>query len=132
VDDKLAIWVVFGVGLSLLPILFDATRASIVGGKSSFTEAMGRGELLLVTTTLCAASAGELFGSGEAAKVSKIVSGGVAVILLILCAFFYAEVSSLLRATPANVKKDMVRNLSCALFICGAAASLSCVILSKV
>lgn len=134
--EKLATWGIFGVILSALPIIFDILRPIYASDNKglvksisySWVESVSHGELNLVTATICAAAAGELFG-GHRRGLGPILSGGSAIIILVFCTWLYTELSAAARQ-PAKVDKAIIAKLSLMLFVLGVFCSGACVALS--
>ena len=77
---------------------------------------------------MCGGSVGLLIGSGATLLISKIISGGAAIIILMFSSLYYADVSALYRAgVPVNVRR--VRQTSLVVFIAGVVFSGACVAL---
>jgi hypothetical protein len=129
--EQLILWFIFRVLLALVPIVYNGVRIVTTGGQDPFGAAIERGELLLLTAAMCGGSVGVLIGSGATFQIYKIISGGAAIIILMLSSLYYADISALYRAgTPINV--NIVKTTSRALFILGVLCSGSSVALSGV
>jgi hypothetical protein len=128
---SLTLFLFFRVLLSLVPIVYNGVRIATTGGQDPFGAAIERGELLLLTAALCGGSVGVLIGSDATFQIYKIISGGAAIIILMLSSLYYADISSLYRqGVPVNV--NIVKTTSRALFLLGVIASGSSVALSGV
>jgi hypothetical protein len=112
--DKLALWFVFSVLLSLVPIIFHIVKGYTNHTPHALTAAIQRGELLLITAALCAAAVGELIVAqpitpptssttitsttsqltAKPSQIDKIVSGGTAIIFLMFCSLYFADISA--------------------------------------
>jgi len=126
--EKLTLWFIFRVLLSLVPILFTSVRILTTGGAHPFGTAIERGELVLLAAAMCGGSVGLLIGSGATLLISKIISGGAAIIILMFSSLYYADVSALYRAgVPVNLRR--VRQTSLVVFIAGVVFSGACVAL---
>jgi hypothetical protein len=127
---KLLRWLIFGVAIALMPIVFGYVHLSIRGGGAGLTAIVGNGELLIVVAAMCAAAVGELLGSPESLRRSKIAAGGASVILLMLSSLYYADVAAA-SATGAHIDAELVAISSMAFYFVGLICCASCVVLSE-
>ena len=91
-------WALFGLLVSVTPLIANEL---VSWGRSDwlpYDDLVGRGELLLVSAGVVAASLGELFG-GEGAHypAARIVIVGVSVFLISASAYWFADISGAVR-----------------------------------
>ena len=131
---KLMRWLIFSVVLALVPLAFTALRLSTRGDSPSLLtcllRAISRGELLLIAAILCGRSSGELVGSGTSYRISKTISAGGAVILLMLAALYFADVTAA-QLSGQHIEAALVQKVSLILFVCGLFCSASCLTLAE-
>jgi hypothetical protein len=75
VVDKFLRWVIFGVIVAVVPLVFAYVNL-MVKGTPDLVKVLGGGELLIVISAICAGGVGELIGSGDEYQTAKIISGG--------------------------------------------------------
>jgi hypothetical protein len=94
----LGMWTLFGVLFALVPIIFSAISEWIHGDSIALSELVGGGELLLVTTGVCAAALGELAGQPtDALRGVRGLLSGVSVIIILIAGLLFADVAGSLR-----------------------------------
>ena len=136
-SEKLIRWIIFSVLMALVPLLVDVLWIVTRGGTEALTSVLARGELLLITAALCAASVGELFGSGNDRRSRKVISGGAALLILLVSALYFVHVSeAYAHVSEAYVGKErppdvgVIRTISILLYTSAVVSSGSCVWLS--
>jgi hypothetical protein len=88
-------WLFFTVFMSLIPFLLTGLTLWIdpkPGKAFEWSSLWPHGDLLLISTAIAADGLGDMIPTGSWATKSKIVSAGSCVILLFLCALWYAVV----------------------------------------
>ena len=90
--ERISRWFVFGVIIALVPLGFAYVNQRIDGRTPALAEVIGRGELLLVSTAIAAAAAGELIASGRDRAVRKLLSGGGCVAIVLAASLCFAAV----------------------------------------
>jgi hypothetical protein len=75
--EKLVSWLFFSVLLALVPLLISALIQLTHGQAVNLETTLAHGELLLITAGLCAASAGELIGTGPVKKMFERLSSAI-------------------------------------------------------
>jgi hypothetical protein len=105
---KVLRWLLFGVIVSILPLVFaylvllmnpNPAPGSITPKVTGASAVLGNGELLVVTWVLAASAIGEVIGGDEGKGWFegrgwlKIVSGGLTLIALIFAALFFAAIA---------------------------------------
>ena len=115
-SEKLVRWIIFGVIIGLLPILFDVIRNLTRGQQLRFNQISSRGELLLVSAVISASAIGELIASGNSLIVAKLVSGGSCVVMLFFSSLCFADISSELSNDPSSLIPNIVSKLSFIVF----------------
>jgi hypothetical protein len=110
---KLIGWIVFSVCFAMLPFLFNLINDFSRGIDVTLVSLFGDGQLLLVSTTLCAVAVGELFGVASTKSIATHLLGGLTIILIAITSFYYANVST----GDESLRHDIVANLSLWSFI---------------
>jgi hypothetical protein len=128
--EKLVKWLIFSVVLALIPILVAYLGQITRGVLPPWHETFGRGELLLIAAAMCATSSGELFTASGSSRLGKLLAGGAAIVLLLVSASYFAEVSSSMRSQAA-IDTLVVAQLSLFLYACSFLSSAGCVYLSE-
>jgi hypothetical protein len=88
-------WFLFGVVVSTLPIGWAAGSLFIHGKSVIPRELFGNGDLLMATCAGCAVALGELIGSGQTARVSKIIYGFFALLVVIGACLVFASITEM-------------------------------------
>ena len=86
----------------------------------------GQGELLLVSTSLCAVAIGELFGITTDSIAKNLASGG-SLILIAVASFYYAMVSTM----GDNLDHKAIIIISVVVFMLSVIASSFCILLTE-
>lgn len=111
----LGMWTLFGVLFALVPIIFSALSEWIHGDSVGLSELIGGGELLLVSTGVCAAALGELAGRPtDPLRGVRGLLSGVSVILILIAGLLFADVAGSVRDHEAY---DAVRVATASLVI---------------
>lgn len=126
---KMARWLIFSVIIALVPLVFAFVNAQMKNVQADWTTTLGNGELLIVIAAICAGAVGELFGSSNRFKVSKIVAGGSTVVVLIFSALVFASIEPAGAATVAQ--KGVIATASIYLFLFAIGCCASCIVLSE-
>jgi hypothetical protein len=96
VVEKLTVWVIFGVIVTLTPFIFSILQS--VGGKHGFSvnTILGTGQLLLVSVAITAAAFGELvvINVSESQRLFRTLAMGSAVIVVIVSSLWFGGISS--------------------------------------
>jgi hypothetical protein len=124
-------WMMFGVVLSLLPIGASYLGAAAFGKTPDFVKFLGRGDLLLVSATIGAAAAGELFGSRTRAGGGlEVFMAGLAIAVAVLAALLFGVITTAksLGELPAE---GFIAACTTVLFLVGVASGVGCVALSE-
>lgn len=94
----LGMWCLFGVLFALVPIIFSALSEGIHGESVGVAELVEGGELLLVSTGICAAALGELASQPtDALRGVRGLLSGVAIILILISGLLFADVAGSMR-----------------------------------
>ncbi len=97
---KLTRWWIFSILFALIPFLFKILVVLSMKHHDEQPERgllvflFGQGELLLVSTSLCAVAIGEVFGITTDSIAKNLASGG-ALFLIAVASFYYAMVSTM-------------------------------------
>jgi hypothetical protein len=129
-EIKLAHWFIFSVLIALVPILANAITLKIHDSYSSLESVISRGQLLLITSGLCAASAGTLIGTDNKLIIWKIVAGGTAFFIFSISTFVYAQVNSSIQ-TGTNINQGLIVKFSISLFVSALISCAACIILAE-
>jgi hypothetical protein len=109
-------WVLFGVIVSSIPIIFGIFNAFILKNIPWNLELIiGNGEVFIVTAALCAGGLGELIGSGGKLQTPKFLSGGACVIILLISTLSFSGVAE--GATSDGVPYDKAAVVTSSLWI---------------
>jgi hypothetical protein len=129
---KVARWIIFGVIVSILPLIFSYVSIIFRSRPATLTAVLGNGELLVVLWPLCAAAIGELFGSdgNPDLAVYQVISGGSATVILIVSTLLFAFVTNA-KVDHASINENMIIGTSIGLFVFGIGACFGCVYLSE-
>lgn len=105
VEEKLTIWIIFGVIVSLLPFGFSLLQS--IGSKSSFnySQILGEGQLLLVAVALSASAFGELIvvDVPPIQRMPKVFAIGSCVIEVLVSSYWFGIITeSASVGTPRN------------------------------
>jgi hypothetical protein len=137
--QKLLRWVVFGVGIALMPFILKVLSLGIIGNLKNLSfqallnELISHGDLLLVSVALGGAALGELFGSGPKREIYKILAGGGLFLILLLEVGFFGHVSVAYPSCPlkSSIDADFISSISLQLFLGTVITSVACIILSE-
>lgn len=125
-------WLVFSVVLALLPIGLNAIKTIFRAGETfAWLGLIEHGELLIIAAAVSAAAMGLLIGTGNGRfKIGKIIAGGAALIMTLVAASSYADLSAAIGA-GVPMKPDAIFATSIVVFICSFVASAGCVVLGE-
>ncbi|HUF08553.1 MAG TPA: hypothetical protein VMO47_04475, partial [Rhodothermales bacterium] len=126
---KIIRFVVYGVVVALLPIAIKCIHMVMYGESLSLPSILSNGELLLVTVALTAGGIGEVVSSGNKLGATKLLAAGGCVIILVLSAAWFGQISASLTNGVA-FDRSIVASGSLIIFVVAFAASLTCVIAS--
>lgn len=129
-SDKLTRWLIFGVGIALIPLLFSLMNMVTKGKFEGIETVVDNGELLLIAATISAGAVGELIGAGTHRSRAKLCAGGGCVATLMLSSLYFASIS-VAHNTSQTVDKEIVAIVSAVLFVCGVITSGSCIAMSE-
>ena len=122
-------WIIFSVCVALMPIIFSYVILKMQRQSADSTVLIGRGELLILVSALCAASLGDLLMSKRARPWAKLVCGGSTLLFLVMSSLLYAAIATT-PATGDGLDLIVVRNVSLWLFIlslitCGSSVAVA-------
>lgn len=123
--EKFTRWFIFSVVISLVPLFTSYVGLALDRRTAGLAAVIGRGELLLITTTLAAAAIGELIPSGRERGTQKLLAGGACTVIVLLSSLVFAAVQARPHADPA-----LTFVLSMSLFCGTLLASGSCLYLA--
>ncbi|MFD3538859.1 hypothetical protein ACFWUQ_05080 [Streptomyces sp. NPDC058662] len=121
VGPKLQHWFFFGVLFGVLPIALCFVMNTLVRSGMTLTQLLGRGELLIVTTSLAAAAAGQIITrKGSHTGITNVLGFLVClnILLAVATAGLFAFVS-FASQTPNSVDGASVAQYSVVLFASG-------------
>jgi hypothetical protein len=134
---KLLRWMMFAVLLSIVPLLGALITSIASNHFEGMYHFLSGGELLLIATTLAAASVGELFGSRpqsgsqpQSASRTEVIAGGAAMLVVVLGALSYPSFRAI-QSSGQTANEPFVAWFSGALFILSMASGAICVALSE-
>jgi hypothetical protein len=90
VGRRVLIWILFSVGISLLPVVFNLLTFPTFNISLSVANVLGSGELLMVAVGLSGAALGELFGTSRQSETARILITFFSFINAACAAFYYA------------------------------------------
>jgi hypothetical protein len=128
--EGFTIWLIFSVLLALAPLLFNAILTFIIGQSPNLVELLRNGELLLIAVAIGADAVGKLVASSESLRLLKIVASGGSIMLIIVCSFLFAAVST--RSLGMPIDAGRVAGVSGIMFALTVVASGSCTLLAEV
>ena len=122
-------WFVFSVCIALMPIIFSFIVLSIQRNNVSLASLLGRGELLILASALCAAALGDLLMSKKAKPWARLICGGSTLLSLVMSSLLFAAIAG----TPAKGQEldlVLVRDVSLWLFLlslitCGSSVAVA-------
>jgi uncharacterized membrane protein len=65
IPEKLVKWFLFSVVVALLPLIF----AWLITAPKGISQAISKGELFIISATICAAAIGDLIGKAKKGRV---------------------------------------------------------------
>jgi len=125
--EKLTHWLIFSVLLALIPIAFNFTIRITTGSPVTIVSLVGKGELLIIAVTISARGLGELLMSDTERRMTKLILGGMNIILLILGSLWFGLISA-----EISVEKVVVSGGSILIFFFVVIISGCCIILPEV
>lgn len=133
--NKLLKWLIFGVLVALLPILFNLLFALTVGAEVTAGRLIGRGELLLIAVGLCSTALGDLVLAELSVRSRfwrgvRLILTGTCVVVIAASSFYFALVSDRY-ARQIAVSDDAVVIISSALYLTAVVCSGGSVWLSE-
>lgn len=126
---KIVQWMVFSVGLSLIPLLFTYLASLVSGIEFGYQDIIARGELFLVLIALCGAGIGDMIVSKTSGGISGIVVGGLTVLLLALSALLYAFINA--SNAPSALDREAIANISTCFFCLGVISYGCCLVYAE-
>lgn len=122
---KLARFLLFSVGVALVPILFRCMPSPTGQPARTLADAVAHGELLLVGVGAAATALGEMLGTGRPHDLRHLVAGGMCNLTVIAASLYFAGIPA---ASP--VDSGAVLDVSGMLFTCSMLASTYTITLS--
>lgn len=101
--ERMIRWFIFSVLLSLVPLTLSYVAMQLDGGRVSLHMLMGRGELLLICTTVGAAALGELIPAGRDNAILKLLAGGCTMLVVVVSSLSFAAIQSRQSPDPGSV-----------------------------
>ena len=130
--DKVARWLVFSVALGIIPLVVSAFCLATFGVPTTISHSLSvvvsHGELLIIAALLCGTASGEIVGTGGGYRTLKAVSCGLAIILLLFSALYYADVS-LAQSLGKQIDLNLVQTTSLKVFEASLVCSSVCIAL---
>ena len=129
--EKIIRWIIYGVAIALLPLIFQLIILIASGAKASLVAVTSQGELLLISVCMVAAAIGEIIICDTNKKKFKMISVGSCLLLLIMSALLFAVIS---QSNPLSISLDnnAISDISLYLYFCSLISSGCCVYLSGV
>lgn len=123
-------WAFFSVLMAMTPLIAATLRLNSIPDPPDWGTAVGQGQLLLVTTTLCGAALGEIIGSGQRHATLKTATAGTTLLVVVLATMYFGELA-IAAARHNALDAHIVKRLSLLIFSCGLASAGGCMLLSK-
>jgi hypothetical protein len=121
---KITRWILFGVLISILPLIFTYFDLIMKEKQATISAVIGNGGLLVIVWALCAGAIGELFGA-DGHPYLKVVFGALTLIVIISATHFFASVTEA-RAAGIHLDDDFVVSASVKLFVFSLGPSVAC------
>jgi hypothetical protein len=119
-------WMLFGVGLALLPIAWNGISSLARGGDASFTTVLGNGELLLIAAVLGATTAGDLVGiQTKRFGVVRSTLLGLNFVCIMLATLLFGDFAATARSGDYQLDQAVVTRFSVLLFLVSLVVSAS-------
>lgn len=131
--QRLALWLLFGVILALLPLVLDWLRLIDEGAPHGLASVCADGELLLISAVIAGGSAGELILADIDQRwvMRQIWCGGSTLFMLAIEAGWYSDIAAKASGGQA-VPEATVMQGSLVAFVLTVLASGSCVYIGAV
>jgi hypothetical protein len=128
---KVVRWSIFSVAFALLPIGVNGLSAATRNRGIAYDDLVGRGELLLVTAAIAAASAGELFGDKESRlRTTRLFLVGMSFLVVCLSSYWFADIAAGLQSNQV-LDRYVIATGSSAVFIFAFIISACSIIVSE-
>lgn len=129
-SERVTKWIFFSVVIAIIPLIAVYLLLVIKGQQPGYRDIFGKGELFLIVIALCGAAIGDLVTAQKAKLSTKLISGGLTLVVLLLASLLYAYISS--ETGPiADVAKDQIALISGALFLIGAFSCGCCIAVAE-
>lgn len=128
--DRVIKWLFFSVLIALVPLIAAYLFMLIKGRNPGLDDVAGSGELFLVVIALCGAAIGDLLTSAATKAFTKLLSGGLTLVVLLLASLLYAGVSDATTSRDA-LDSGWVVTISGALFLMGIVSCGCCIAVSE-
>ena len=129
--EGLSRWFGFQILLPLVPVAFNGYRARDRGVERWFTEAIGRGELLLIGAMLCALAVENVIEVSGQYLPARFALAATSIIILMVNALFFADCTAAYRR-PRLVGTPALRRISLGCYLASVILSGLAVLLNKV
>jgi hypothetical protein len=116
-------WLLFTMLITLLPVMFIATNQVMVAQPVSIDSLFSRGELLLISTALCAASITRLVVRPHPTVVAIVVAGSCMLLLFVSSTLYAAVVTSAQHGIAGSLHSVAVQSIFIFVFTLIASAS---------
>lgn len=126
--EKITYWFIFNVVIALLPLVFNVLLIFSRDIPFNAEALFFRGELLIVSAAIAADAVGGLIGGGQKNRISRLIIGGMCVVLLCLSSLLFAAIS----IDETAFSPSRVTIISLVMFLSTVVASGSCKWLSEV
>jgi uncharacterized membrane protein len=131
IREKLLRWALFGVIFALLPITFNFLSAVTRNQAIAVSSLASHGELLLISVSISAAAAGELFGREEGHMRSfRLFVVGMSFIIVCVASLWFADIASAVRTNEA-INEGAVAVGSGIIFLSSIMTAGCCIALSE-
>jgi hypothetical protein len=125
-------WLTFTVLVSVLPIFAGWLAGQDRHRSVPVSNLLGHGALLIICVTMCATAAGELIHDrSQVLGTLKIIMGGLAILLALLSALWYADVAAT-ALDASSLDATFVSTGSLLAFASAVVVSTLCICLAEV
>lgn len=130
VTAKIARWLLFGIVFPVVPLAANYLWLGLREEAPDFSAVLRNGELLLVTSIMCATALGEIIGTQEKYPIAKIVAGGLTAAIMMLAIMLFVNISEV-RLNHGKISDVSIMSRSLIAFCFGIITCTSCVALSE-
>jgi amino acid permease len=128
---KLARWLLFGIIFPIVPLIANYLWLGMHEEPQGVAVVIRNGELLLVTSVMCAVALGEIIGTSDKLPTTKILAGGATIIIMMLAIMLFVNISDV-RFNNGKISDASIMTRSLITFFSAIFTCTSCVAVSEV